>query len=140
VGNRGHSLIVFGDAVCHFVTRETGGEYFDGSGQGIGIERDGEIVCGVLFENYNGRSVQIHVAVKPGSRMTKEWLRTLFRYAFCELKVNKIIGVVDSTNPAALNFDRHIGFKDEAVIEGAGRYGDLILLSMTKNNCKYLGN
>ena len=131
-------MIVYGDAVCHFVSHETGGEYFAGSGQGIGIKRDGEIVCGVLFEHYNGRSVQIHVACKPGARMTKEWLRTLFTYAFVQLNVNKIIGVVDSTNAAALKFDRKIGFTDEACIKDAGRFGDLIMLSMTKHNCKYL--
>jgi RimJ/RimL family protein N-acetyltransferase len=55
-----------------------------------------------------------------------------------QLKVNKIIGVVDSTNLDALKFDRHIGFKDEAIIKDAGKHGDLVILSMTKNNCKYL--
>ena len=138
VGNRCHSLILYGEAVCHFVARETGGEYFAGSGQGIGIERDGEIECGVLFENYNGRSVQIHVACKPGARMTKEWLRTLFTYAFVQLKVNKIIGLVDSANTNALAFDENIGFKTEMTITNAGRVADLVVISMTEENCRWI--
>jgi RimJ/RimL family protein N-acetyltransferase len=138
LGDWGDFVIVYGEDVCHYVARETSGEYYAGSGQGIGIERDGEIVCGVMFDQHNGRSVQIHVALKPGARMTKEWLHTLFWYAFCQLKVTKIIGIVESTNLAALKFDRHIGFRDEAVIRDAGRDGDLIILSMIKNDCKYL--
>ena len=131
-------MIVIGEPVCQWVADRTTTTYYPGSGQGIGIEKNGEIVCGVLFEGYNGQSIQIHVALDPKGRMTREWLFVLFDYAFRQLKVNKIIGVVDSTNEAALRFDKHIGFVEEAVIAGAGKHGDMHILTMTRKQCRFL--
>lgn len=130
-------MIVIGDAVCAWVASQAGGEYY-GGGVGFGIEKQGRIVCGVFFENFTGRSVQIHVALEPGQRMTREWLRALFGYAFNQLKVLKIVGVIDSENSASLRFTRHIGFTDESVIKDAGPKGDLCILTMNRQQCRYL--
>ena len=132
-------MIVTGDPVCAWVADRSGGEYF-GGGVGFGIERNGQLVCGVLFENFTGRSMQIHVAKTPDGRMSRAWLRALFRYAFDHCKVNKIIGVIDSENSESLRFTRHIGFTDEAVIKDAGPAGDFHILTMTRNQCRFLGD
>lgn len=131
-------MIVIGEGVCEWVAQRIDGRYYAGSGQGIGIEKDGQIVCGVIFEGHNGRSIQIHVALEPGARMTREWFKVLFSYAFNQLGVQKIIGVVDSTNQAALRFDKHIGFVEEAVIKDAGKHGDMHILTMTRQHCRFL--
>lgn len=131
-------MIVIGEAVCHWVADRTTNTYYPGSGVGIGIERDGKITAGVLFDGYCGRSVQIHVALEPGTQMSREWFYALFDYAFNQLKVNKIIGVVDSTNTAALRFDKHMGFVEEAVIADAGKHGDMHILTMTRQQCRFL--
>jgi len=131
-------VIVIGEEVCKWVCSKTDNEYYAGYGQGIGIQKEGEIVCGVMFDGYNGSSIQIHVALDPNGRMTREWLYVLFDYAFRQLKVKKLIGIVDSTNEAALRFDKHIGFSEEHVIKDAGKYGDLCILSMTPSQCKFL--
>ena len=132
-------MIVTGDYVCSYVANRTGGQYF-GGGVGFGIERDGVLVCGVMFENFTGRSVQIHVAKEPDARMNRAWLRALFGYAFNTAKVHKIIGVIDSENSESLRFTRHIGFKDEAVIKDAGPVGDFHILTMTRPKCRFLGD
>jgi RimJ/RimL family protein N-acetyltransferase len=131
-------VIVIGEHVCWWVAEKTGHSYYSNSGQGIGIEKDGEIVCGVMFEGFNGQSIQIHVAMNPDAKMNREWIFVVFDYAFRQLKVNKIIGIVDSTNDKALRFDRHIGFVDEAVIKDAGKHGDLCILTMTRQQCRFL--
>jgi len=130
-------VIVTGDAVCHYVASKTNGEYF-GGGVGFGIERAGQIVCGVMFENFTGRSLQIHVAKTPDARMSRAWLRALFGYAFDECGVNKIIGVIDSDNADSLRFTRHIGFVDEAIIKDVGPSGDFHILTMTRQQCRFL--
>ena len=132
-------MIITGDAVCHYVSRKTSGEYF-GGGVGFGIEKNGQIVCGVMFENFTGRSMQIHVAKEPDARMSKTWLKALFGFAFLRCKVNKIIGVIDSENSESLRFTRHIGFTDEAFIKDAGPNGDFYILTMTRQQCRFLGD
>jgi RimJ/RimL family protein N-acetyltransferase len=131
-------MIVFGDAVAQWVCERTQNDYFPGAFRGIGILKNEEIVCGVAFDGYNGSSIQIHVALKEGHQMTREWLRAVFDYPFKQLGVKKIIGIVDSGNPQALRFDKHIGFIEEAVIKDAARLGDLHILSMTPQQCRFL--
>lgn len=131
-------MIVFGEPVCFWTAERTGGSYYAGSGRGIGWERDGQLVAGVLYDNFNGRSVQMHVAAIGKSWMVREYLRTCFDYPFNQLKVNKVIGLVDSTNLDALRFDRHLGFVDEAVIKDAGKVGDLHVLTMTRQQCRFI--
>lgn len=117
----------------------TGGTYYAGSGQGIGLEKDGVLIAGVLFDNCNGRSVQMHVA-SDGTRrwMTREYLAISFDYPFNQLKVKKIVGLVDSANTDAQRFDMALGFQHEATLKDAGRQGDLLLLTMTREQCRFL--
>lgn len=115
----------------------TGGEYTR-CGQYIGMVDDGEVIACVGFEDYNGRSIRMHVAGVGKRWMTKEYLRYCFYYPFIELGVNTIIGLVDSTNADALRFDRHLGFEQQAVLEDAGQYGDLIILTMAREHCRFI--
>ena len=132
-------MIVFGEHVCHWVAERTGGTYYAGSGQGIGLEKNGALIAGVLYDNCNGRSVQMHVAATGKTWLNREFLWKCFDYPFNQLKVHKIIGLVDSENADALRFDRHLGFETEAIIKNAGRRCDMIILSMTKDKCRFLG-
>lgn len=131
-------MIVFGEHVCHWVAERTGGAYYPGSGQGIGWEKDGELLAGVLYDNHTGRSVQMHVAAVGKRWMVREYLQFCFIYPFGQLKVNKVIGLVDSTNADALKFDLHLGFRQEAMIKDAGKTGDTIILTMTRDQCRFL--
>lgn len=132
-------IVVGGDELCRWVAERTGGAYYSGSGSSIGLLKDGAIVAGVLYDNFTGKAVQMHVA-SDGSRkwMNREYLRTCFDYPFRQLGVNKVIGIVDSTNTDALRFDQHLGFVTEAVIKDAGKHGDLHILSMTRQQCRFL--
>jgi len=130
--------IIIGEQVCRWVAERTGGQYFAGSGQGIGWSKDGALVAGVLFDNHTGRSVQMHVAAIGKRWMVREYLYACFRYPFEQLKVNKVIGLVDSSNAAALKFDRHLGFEPEGMIRDAGQAGDIIILTMTRAQCRFL--
>jgi RimJ/RimL family protein N-acetyltransferase len=119
-----------------WVCERAGGKYFPGTCQGIGYEQDGELTAGVLYDQCNGRSVQMHVALdKP---LTKGFVRICFDYVFNQLKVQKVIGLVDSNNTKALHLDRKLGFVDEAQIKDAGRTGDLVILTMTRQQCRWI--
>jgi RimJ/RimL family protein N-acetyltransferase len=97
---------------------------------------DGKITAGVLYDMYNGRSICMHVAVeKPVSR---RFTQAAFFYPFEFLKVQKVMGLVDSTNEKALSFDRKLGFVEEARIADAGKYGDLVILTMTRPQCRWI--
>ena len=95
------------------------------------------MVAGVVFDLYNGRSIAMHVAGE-GSWLSRPYLRACFGYVFNQLGCIKAIGLVDSTNARARRFDEHLGFRLEATIADAGKYGDLLIYSMTRQECRFL--
>lgn len=108
--------------------------------KGLGLERDGELIAGVVYEGYNGTNVWMHVAAEPGARwMTRDYLRYCFYYPFVELGCKRVSGYVEASNTEARRFDEHLGFKREAVLEGAATDGgDVILYVMRREDCRYV--
>lgn len=109
--------------------------------QGLGLEKDGNLVAGVVYEGFNKYNVWMHVAAVPGKRwMTKEYLRASFRYPFVQLGCKRVSGYVEASNYAARSFDEHLGFRQEAVLKGAASDGgDVILYVMRREDCRFIG-
>lgn len=127
------------DRVGAWVCAQIGGTYTGVDSASIGLEEDGEIIAGVMFDHWNGRSIAMHVAAKSDKKwMTRGYLRFCFWYPFEQLKVKKIIGLVDESNKAARKFDENLGFALEARIKDACIGGDLLIYSMTKERCRFL--
>jgi RimJ/RimL family protein N-acetyltransferase len=110
--------------------------------KGLGLERDGELVAGVLYEGYNHHNIWMHVAAEPGKKwLNKEFLRYCFHYPFVELGCKRVSGYVEASNADARRFDEHLGFQQEAVLQGAAADGgDVILYVMRRDDCRYLEN
>lgn len=126
------------ERVGRFVSEIMGNDGWS-SYQAIGLEEDGELIAGVLFDNYNGASICMHVAAVPGKRwLTREFLWYCFYYPFVELGVKRITGLVPESNLAARRFDEHLGFRLEARLEDAHPDGDVLVYKMTKADCRFL--
>ena len=108
--------------------------------QGIGLERNGELVAGVLYDDYNGSNVWMHVAAHTGRRwLVRDYLYICFRYPFIQLDLNRVTGWVEENNKDARRFNEHLGFEKEAVLKNAGRNGqDVFLYVMHKQDCKWI--
>ena len=117
----------------------TGGEYIPGAGVYIGNERCGKIVAVAGYEDYNGASVRVHIAGE-GNWLTRDFLWYGFYYPFEQMKVKKLIGIVASTNKKALKLDLNFGYVQEAIIKNAAPGGDIYILTMTKDQCRFLKN
>jgi RimJ/RimL family protein N-acetyltransferase len=131
--------IVFGAArILEFINRHRPLEFIQGM-RGIGLERDGKLVCGIIYEGWNYQSIWAHIAAEPGSNwLNKEYLRFCCDYAFVTCKVNMILGYMEASNTQALRFAKHLGFKEEAPIrEAATDGGDILILKMRRQDCRY---
>jgi hypothetical protein len=107
--------------------------------RGLGLEREGELVMGVLYEGWNGHNVWMHVAARPGSRFNREYLRYCFHYPFVELGCRRVSGYVEASNEAARRFDENLGFRQEAVLKGAASDGgDVLIYVMSREDCRYV--
>ena len=70
--------------------------------------------------------------------ISKDLLWAVFDYPFNKLGVSVILATVSSNNEDSLKFNRHLGFVDKAYIEDAHDDGDLVILAMRRENCRFL--
>lgn len=109
--------------------------------QAITCIEDGLVIAGVIYDVYNGASVQAHIWIDAEHTPSKEWYVAIFDYPFNQLKVKKIMGQVKGSNEEALNIDSRFGFVTEAVIEDYYEEGvPLHILSMKKDQCMVLNS
>lgn len=104
----------------------------------IGQEIDGEVKAVVAYDNIMDKSCQMHTAAIVPNWISKDLLWACFDYPFNILKVKVILALVASNNTEALRLDRHLGFIDKAYIEDAHVDGDLVILAMRRENCRWL--
>ena len=116
-----------------------GGFYREGS-QCIGLERDGVLIAGVLYDYYNGASIYMHVAAGIQNWLDREYLRVCFDYPFRQLDCNVVIGLVPENNYKARRFDEHLGFKLTATIPEGHPEGALFIYTMRKEQCRWIRN
>ena len=105
----------------------------------IGLERDGELVAGVVYESLSPFNVWMHVAAQPGINATRSFLYASFAYPFIQCGVQAVRGFVSASNAAARRFNEHLGFVQEAVLANAASDGsDAIIYVMPKARCRYV--
>lgn len=127
------------DIIGPWVCERAGGTWIEGRGTAIGLTDDKQIVAGVLYEDFNGANVNMHVAAIPGRKwLNREFLKICFDYPFNQLGVKRVTGIVPSYNKDAMRFDLHLGFNLEATLKDAHPEGDLNILVMRRENCRWL--
>lgn len=99
---------------------------------------DGKVVAGVMYERFTGKSVVASIAVDDPKRLTREWLWAIFDYPFNQLGVSKILVHVCSSNEASAHLARRFGFKTVAVVPEVYEDGDMIIMELVRNDCKWL--
>jgi RimJ/RimL family protein N-acetyltransferase len=135
--------VIYGqdERVCAWVAERVSETEFI-SARGLGLEQDGELIAGVVYENYTGKNITMHVAAVPGKRwLNKDFLYRSFAYPFLQLNCNRVTGLVKADNFEAQKFDENLGFKKEGLLRQACEDGtDLILYGMLKTECRWIGN
>ena len=104
----------------------------------IGLEKNGILIAGVVYDNYNGKNIFAHIAATGRHWLNKEFLWYMHHYPFMELKVSRVTGMVSEKNKDAIKFIEHLGGELESKLEKAHPDGDLLIYRMFKKDCKYL--
>jgi RimJ/RimL family protein N-acetyltransferase len=124
--------------VGEWVCSHTGGGYHEACSNALGLRNGkGDLIAGVIYENWNGRSVFCHIAIK--GRITPAYLAAIADYPFNVCDVEKLIASVSSANSKALALLGKMGFTEEARIHNADTAGDIVFLTMTRDSCRFLG-
>jgi hypothetical protein len=101
-----------------------------------------QLMGGVLFSDWMGGSVQVHVAGFQPCWADKGLLYLTFNYPFTQLGVKKLIGLVPEWNYRARNLNLHLGFKIEYKVDDVFNHQQLdngmYIMSMRREDCKWL--
>lgn len=132
-----HVLVGCDDRLGPWLAQRLETTWFPGRGHIIGLLDDsiGEVVAAAWFENWNGASIVVHMAVIGKKWLNREFLWFISYYPFEQLKVNKVIAPIECSNKDSINFVEHFGFTLEATLKDAAPKGDLLLYSLTKEQC-----
>lgn len=130
--------IVTGQPVVDWVTAHISRSGSYGPSVGIGLEKDGEMVAGVVYNEYNHVNINMHVAAVGKHWMTREYLWTCFDYPFNQCGVKRITAFIEDENTDAIKFDTHLGFKYEARMKDAYVNGDILIYVMRRDDCRWL--
>jgi RimJ/RimL family protein N-acetyltransferase len=102
--------------------------------------RGGTLLGGVVYKDWTGLggSIAVHVAGLRDRWVNRALLFVCFDYPFNQLQVKKIFGQISSRNRVAYEAAKHLGFVEEARIRDVYPDGDMVLLSMTREQCRFL--
>ena len=128
--------IIVGDGVVEWVAPRALGASTFGTARAIGWESNGKIVAGVVYTNWNGRNIDVHVAID--GPITRKFIWTICDYPFNQLKVERVTGMVAENNRKSRNFAERIGFVKETTLRNAHPSGDLLVYVIRKKECRWL--
>jgi hypothetical protein len=97
-----------------------------------------QVAIAVGYNGFIGRSCCMHVVIQKPEAMTPRIVRDAFAFPFEVCGCEAVLGMVDSTNVQALEFDRRLGFEEIARIPNGGLEGDLVILQMLRGQCRWL--
>lgn len=108
--------------------------------QCITCTENGVPVAGVIYDGFNQVSIGAHIWISKEKRPSKEWYVAIFDYPFNRLCITKLVGQVPSSKEEAVRLDQHFGFVEEARVKDYSKDGDLIIYTMTKDQCRILNS
>lgn len=137
------SVIYGADAeIAAWVGRQIPGYVHSPGAQALGVIKAGKVVAGVVYERCNGAHLEASIAALSGRRWAdRSTLFHLFAYPFLQLGVQAVTVLVAQTNLASLNLATKLGFSPIAIVPFAAQdQSPLIILQMTRNQCRWLKN
>lgn len=127
------------ERIGKWVCEKAGGKYQQGN-TGIGVELNGELIAGVMYDGYTGSNISIHSRIDNPRKVPKKFYWMVFDYPFNQLKVKRLSGIVCIINSKAQKLNEHLGFKREAILGDYFPEGDAIVYVMKKDDCRFLGD
>ena len=103
-------------------------------------EETSKIEWVIGFDGFIGKVCQIHDVNISGKGYTpRKLLKAVFDYAFIKCGLEALLGVVNSHNTRALEYNRKLGFTNLAVLPGMhDDGGDIVLMKLNKSDCKWI--
>jgi hypothetical protein len=103
------------------------------------VDEENKIEWVIGYTAFIGKTCQMHMVNLKGGYTPKGLLFGAFDYPFNYLGVEKAIGILNSLNTRAVEYDKKLGFTEVVRLEGMhDDGGDLIVMEMNKADCRWI--
>ena len=103
------------------------------------VDEENKIEWVIGYTAFIGKTCQMHMVNLKGGYTPKGLLFGAFDFPFNYLGVEKAIGVLNSLNTKAMNYDKKLGVTEVVRLEGMhDDGGDLVVLEMNKADCRWI--
>lgn len=103
------------------------------------LDATGNLVGGVVFNNYTTRDIHMHVAGVGSHWLNRRFIGEVFRYIFHQLGCRRCTGLVARSNEHAQQFDLKLGFMYEGVLRAhLPNDEDAFIFGMLREECRWL--
>jgi hypothetical protein len=99
---------------------------------------DGKPVWVVAMEGWVGQVCGMHFACDRPRMVPRQLCKAVFNYAFRSLGLKAVYGYQDSTNAGAIRLSEWIGFRLIHTLPGGGLRGDLRIVELRADQCRWL--
>ena len=115
-----------------------------GSCTTIGIALDGDLIAGIVFNNFRYPSIEASIASTTPRWCSRRNLAAIFAYPFRQLDCRRLGATTGVTNQPARAFLCRLGFREEGIClqalrpSAANPSGDAVIHGMTPGECRWL--
>lgn len=103
----------------------------------IGIERDGEIVAGCVYNEFRGHSMHVSIASSTPRWATRTTLHALFAYPFRQAGVKRLTAYTGKTMTDVRQFLERLGFVEEGCVRQGFADDDCVIYGMLRDECRW---
>ena len=125
------------DYVGNWVALQTGQTGDWGSFNAFGVEVGDAIVAGVVINNINGANATVHIAISKPTKLLYQLFAVVCDYAFNQLGLLRLTGMVPTDEPDTIAFDKKLGFEEEFVMKDGAPGADMQFLVMWHDKCRW---
>ena len=129
-------MIRVGPEVVAWVGDATGHKY-DSTAVGIGYERAGQIAQGVVFTDYSGANIQIHIARSPAHPFYPAFIAAAMDYPFRQLNCRRVTAFVAAKNLLSRRLAEKFGGVREGLMLDALDDDHLIVYGLLRRNAQH---
>lgn len=105
--------------------------------QAIGLEEEGKLIAGVVYNLYSGADIAMHVAGE-GRWLRRQFTQAAFGYPFLQLKTRRVTSYTGSRNETSIRLQMGLGFEYEGRMRHALPDDDVLIFGLLKEHCRYL--
>lgn len=104
----------------------------------MGVERNGELVAGIVMDNYNAQNAYPHIVIEKTGKDVIQLITAFCDYAFNHCQLKRLTAMIPASKPDVLAFDLKLGFEYEFLMKDGAKDGDLHIIKMTPQSCRWL--